>query len=76
MSLLKSLCTLGVYHVQFNVIDRETLLNAQKKPEDYRGLLVRVAGYTAYFTELGRDVQDEIIARTSQSSFMACGCAS
>lgn len=76
MALLKSLCTLGVYHVQFNVIDRETLLKAQKKPEDYKGLLVRVAGYTAYFTELGRDVQDEIIARTSQSSFAACGCAS
>ena len=75
MALLKSLCTLGVYHVQFNVIDRETLLAAQKKPEDYRGLLVRVAGYTAYFTELGKDVQDEIISRTAQSSFCGCGSA-
>lgn len=74
MALLRSLCTLDVYHVQFNVVDRETLLAAQEKPEEYRGLLVRVAGYTAYFTELGKDVQDEIIARTAQSSFCAsCG---
>ena len=74
MALLRSLCTLDVYHVQFNVIDRETLLAAQKTPENYRGLLVRVAGYTAYFTELGKEVQDEIIARTAQSNF--CGCCS
>ena len=64
MALLKSLCSLGVYHVQFNVIDQKKLLEAQKYPEQYRGLLVRVAGYTAYFTELGKDVQDEIIGRT------------
>jgi len=66
MALLKSLCSLGVYHVQFNVIDQEKLVRAQKHPEDYRGLLVRVAGYTAYFVELGKDVQDEIIGRTVQ----------
>ncbi len=66
MALLKSLCSLGVYHVQFNVIDQETLIKAQQEPEKYRGLLVRVAGYTAYFTELGKDVQDEIIGRTVQ----------
>jgi formate C-acetyltransferase len=66
MTLLKSMCSLGVFHAQFNVIDRETLLKAQKNPENYRGLLIRVAGYTAYFTELGRDVQDEIIGRTVQ----------
>ena len=64
MGLLKSMCSLGVYHVQFNVIDQEKLIRAQANPEDYRGLLVRVAGYTAYFVELGRDVQDEIIGRT------------
>jgi formate C-acetyltransferase len=67
MALLKSVCSLGVFHVQFNVVNRETLLDAQKNPEDYKGLLVRVAGYTAYFVELGKDVQDEIIGRTSQS---------
>lgn len=66
MALLKSMCSLGVYHVQFNVIDQETLIRAQKYPEKYKGLLVRVAGYTAYFTELGKDVQDEIIGRTVQ----------
>ena len=64
MALLKSMCSLGVFHAQFNVIDRETLLKAQENPEHYKGLLIRVAGYTAYFTELGRDVQDEIIGRT------------
>ncbi|MDR3585896.1 MAG: formate C-acetyltransferase/glycerol dehydratase family glycyl radical enzyme [Desulfosporosinus sp.] len=66
MALLKSMCSLGVYHVQFNVIDQEKLILAQKNPEEYKGLLVRVAGYTAYFVELGKDVQDEIIARTVQ----------
>jgi len=66
MAMLKSMCSLGVYHVQFNVIDQEKLIRAQQNPEAYRGLLVRVAGYTAYFTELGKDVQDEIIGRTVQ----------
>ena len=66
MALLKSMCSLGVYHVQFNVIDQKKLIEAQKHPEAYKGLLVRVAGYTAYFTELGKDVQDEIIGRTVQ----------
>lgn len=66
MALLKSMCSLGVYHVQFNVIDQEKLKQAQQNPEEHRGLLVRVAGYTAYFVELGKDVQDEIIGRTVQ----------
>lgn len=74
MALLKSMCSLGVFHVQFNVIDRETLLAAQEAPEDYRGLLVRVAGYTAYFTELGKDIQDEIIGRTEQKEFSGYSC--
>lgn len=66
MALLKSMCSLSVYHVQFNVIDQNKLICAQKNPEEYKGLLVRVAGYTAYFVELGKDVQDEIIGRTVQ----------
>ena len=66
MALLKSMCSLGVYHVQFNVIDQKKLILAQQRPEEYKGLLVRVAGYTAYFVELGKDVQDEIIGRTVQ----------
>jgi len=75
MSLLKSLCSLGVYHVQFNVIDQAKLIAAQQNPEEHKGLLVRVAGYTAYFVELGKDVQDEIIARTVQHGDTAgCGC--
>jgi len=71
MALLKSMCTLGVFHVQFNVIDREVLIKAQQEPDKYRGLLIRVAGYTAYFVELGKDVQDEIIGRTVQDGFAA-----
>lgn len=66
MSLLKSLCTLGVYHAQFNVVSQETLLDAQKNPQNYRDLLVRVAGYTAFFVELDKAVQDEIISRSTQ----------
>ena len=73
MALLKSLCSLGVYHVQFNVIDQEKLIAAQKHPEEYQGLLVRVAGYTAYFVELGKDVQDEIIGRTVQHQAVGVG---
>ncbi|MCF7935986.1 MAG: formate C-acetyltransferase/glycerol dehydratase family glycyl radical enzyme [Synergistales bacterium] len=68
MAMLKSLCSLGVYHVQFNVVDQARLIEAQKHPEQYKGLLVRVAGYTAFFVELGKDVQDEIIARTVHST--------
>ena len=68
MGFLKSMCTLGVFHVQFNVVDKDVLLDAQKHPENYKGLLIRVAGYTAYFVELGKEVQDDIIARTSCSS--------
>ena len=65
MSLLKGLCSLGIFHVQFNVVDQEKLVDAQKNPENYKGLLVRVAGYTAFFVELDKDVQDDIISRTT-----------
>lgn len=71
MNLLKTLCTLDVYHVQFNVVDKETLMKAQINPEAYKNLLVRVAGYTAFFVELGKEVQDEIIGRTSYDNW--CG---
>lgn len=54
-------------HVQFNVIDKQTLLNAQKHPDEYRDLVVRVAGYSAQFISLDSAVQDDIIARTEQS---------
>jgi len=55
------------HHIQFNVIDRETLLNAQKYPEEYRSLIVRVAGYSDYFQNLSKALQDEIIERTEHS---------
>ena len=55
----------GGEHIQINVVDNETLKDAQKHPENYRGLMVRVAGYMAYFTELDKDAQDTIIYRTA-----------
>jgi len=54
-------------HVQFNVVSREMLLKAQQDPMQYRDLVVRVAGYSAYFTQLNRAMQDEVIARTELS---------
>ena len=74
MNLLKTMSTLDVYHAQFNVVDRETLLDAQVHPEKHRDLLIRVAGYTAFFTELGRETQDEIIGRTEIGSWSGAGC--
>ena len=56
-------------HVQFNVVSRETLLDAQKHPENYQGLVVRVAGYSALFTTLSKSLQDDIINRTQQGGF-------
>ncbi|WP_019849261.1 pyruvate formate lyase family protein [Desulfitobacterium sp. PCE1] len=67
MSLIRTWCDMKLYHIQFNIINRETLLAAQKDPEKYRSLVIRVAGYSAYFTELSKELQDEIIARTEQS---------
>ena len=54
-------------HVQFNVVSRETLLDAQAHPEKYKGLVVRVAGYSALFTTLSKSLQDDIISRTTQA---------
>lgn len=62
---LRAFVILKIPHIQFNVLRCEDLLQAKKKPENYRSLTVRVAGYTAYFTELAGELQDEIIARTS-----------
>lgn len=68
-NLLKTQCTLDIYHTQYNIIDRNVLLDAQKHPEAHRDLLVRVAGYTAFFVELGKDIQDDIIQRTEISAW-------
>lgn len=55
-------------HIQVNVVDNETLRSAQKDPQSYRNIMVRVAGYSAYFVDLEKDIQDNIIARTLQQS--------
>ncbi len=63
-SLVKTYFHLGGMHLQFNVVSRETLEDAQKHPQDHRDLVVRVSGYSAFFTDLGKLIQDDIIART------------
>ncbi len=65
VQFLRGFCALKIPHVQFNVVSAETLRQAQQRPEEYRHLVVRVAGYSAYFTELDRTLQDEIIRRTA-----------
>ena len=55
------------YHVQYNIVSRETLLDAQAHPEKHKDLIVRVAGYSAFFNVLSRKTQDDIIARTEQT---------
>lgn len=62
-ALLKTIVKLRIHHTQFNVLRNEDLIKAQKNPEKYKNMVVRVAGYTAHFTELARDLQNEIIAR-------------
>lgn len=64
VNLLRGFCELKIPHVQFNVVSAQMLRAAQAQPERYRHLVVRVAGYSAYFTELDRELQDEIIRRT------------
>ncbi|QIB68026.1 glycyl radical protein [Aminipila butyrica] len=59
---------LKLWHIQFNVLNTDTLKEAQKSPENYRNLLVRIAGYSAYFTELTKDLQDDIISRTQHEA--------
>lgn len=64
ITLLRTASIMGNGQMQFNCVDNATLLNAQKHPEEYRDLIVRVAGYSAFFVELCKEVQDEIISRT------------
>ncbi len=66
-NLVRSYFNMDGHHIQFNVIDRQTLINAQNHPEDYRDLIVRVAGYSDHFRNLSKELQDEIINRTEQS---------
>ena len=64
--LIRAYFRQGGHHVQFNVVDAETLRRAQEHPDEHRDLIVRVAGYSDYFCDIGRELQEEIIARTSQ----------
>jgi len=67
--LIRSYFSLGGHHVQFNIVDTATLLAAQQTPEDYKDLLVRMAGYSDYFNDMNSDFQLEIIERTENDSF-------
>lgn len=67
--MIQSFFSLGAFHVQFNTISTETLRKAQEKPEDYKDLLVRVAGYSTQFVNLSREMQDAIIARTAHETY-------
>jgi formate C-acetyltransferase len=69
VQLVRSYFRLDGHHIQFNVVDADTLRAAQQHPEQYRDLIVRVAGYSDYFCDLGRALQDEIIARTEHQAF-------
>lgn len=62
---LQAFSKLKLQHIQFNVLNAETLREAQKRPQDFAGLVVRVAGYSAFFVELSKEIQDDIIRRTS-----------
>jgi formate C-acetyltransferase len=67
--LIRSYFTLGGHHIQFNIVDTATLYAAQACPEDYKDLLVRMAGYSDYFNDMNADLQQEVIERTENDSF-------
>ena len=69
VQLVRTYFKLDGHHIQFNVVDVDTLRAAQQNPEQYRDLIVRVAGYSDYFCDLSEALQDEIIARTEHQSF-------
>ncbi|ECI4400572.1 formate C-acetyltransferase, partial [Salmonella enterica subsp. enterica] len=62
---LRAFTQLKLQHIQFNVVNADTLREAQQRPQDYAGLVVRVAGYSAFFVELSKEIQDDIIRRTA-----------
>jgi formate C-acetyltransferase len=68
VQLVRTYFKLDGHHIQFNVVDAATLVAAQRNPEQYRDLIVRVAGYSDYFCDLTPALQDEIIARTEHQS--------
>jgi len=68
-NIVQTFFALGAFHVQFNTISTETLKKAQEHPEEYKDLLVRVAGYSTQFVNLSRSMQDAIIARTAHENY-------
>ena len=68
-ALIRSYFALGGHHIQFNVVDTKTLRDAQKYPDQYRDLLVRVAGYSDYFNHMDAALQEDVICRTENQSF-------
>ena len=60
---------MGGHHVQFNIVDTATLRAAQRNPQDYKDLLVRMAGYSDYFNDMNSDLQQEVIDRTENEAF-------
>jgi formate C-acetyltransferase len=68
-SLIRSYFVMGGHHVQFNIVDTATLRAAQRNPQDYKDLLVRMAGYSDYFNDMNSDLQQEVIDRTENEAF-------
>ena len=66
--LIRAFINLRVWHLQMNIINRETLVAAQKDPQKYKNLVVRIAGYSAYFVDLSPDLQNDLIDRTEQEN--------
>ena len=64
LDLTRAYMRKGGFHIQYNIVDSKVLKDAQKNPQNYRDLMVRVAGFTQYWVEIGKPVQDELIART------------
>ena len=69
INLIRTWCDLKLWHLQFNIVNKQTLVAAQQNPDNYRSLLVRIAGYSAYFCDLSRDLQNDIIDRTEHTRF-------
>ena len=72
--MLQSYFALGAFHVQFNTISNEVLKDAQAHPENYRDLLVRVAGYSTQFVNLSKSMQDSIMQETHMRNFKTKNC--
>ncbi len=68
MNIIRTWCDLKLWHLQFNIVNRATLEAAQKDPANYRNLLVRVAGYSAFFCDMSRDLQNDVIERTEHDA--------